>query len=31
MAAAYAVVMMAVMLIFMSLYLYRARRSEEAA
>jgi multiple sugar transport system permease protein len=31
MAAAYAVVMMAVMLVFMSLYLYRARRSEEAA
>ena len=31
MAEAYAVVMMAVMLVFMSLYLYRARRSEEAA
>jgi multiple sugar transport system permease protein len=31
MAAAYAVVMMAVMLVFMSLYLYRFRRGEEAA
>jgi multiple sugar transport system permease protein len=31
MAASYAVVMMVVMLVFMALYLYRARRGEETA